>query len=197
MTKDNIKKPQRIAIFASGAGSNAARLMQHFTVDMRCKIVAIVVNNPTAAVISIAQKYGISTIFVEKNSWLSSNHIVEIMAAHKIDFIVLAGFLWRVPEALVAAFPNKIINLHPALLPKFGGKGMYGMNVHKAVVAAAETETGITIHYVNAAYDEGAIIAQYRCSINKMDTPESVATKIKTLEETHFLPTVLDILYNH
>lgn len=197
MTKDNIKMPQRIAIFASGAGSNAARLMQHFTTDTRCKIALIVVNNPTAAVISIAQKYDISTIFVDKNSWLSPNNILAAMQANEIDFIVLAGFLWRVPEALVTAFPSKIINLHPALLPKFGGKGMYGMNVHKAVVAAAETETGITIHYVNAAYDEGAIIAQYKCTVAADDTSENVATKIKMLEETYFVPTVLDVLHNH
>lgn len=197
MTKDNIRMPQRIAIFASGAGSNAERLMQHFTTDGRCEIAAIIVNNPSAAVISIAQKYGISTILVDKNSWLSPNNILQITQSYNIDFIVLAGFLWRIPEALIDAFPNKIINLHPALLPKFGGKGMYGMNVHKAVVAAAETETGITIHYVNAAYDEGAIIAQYKCTVEAQDSAENVATKIKNLEEAYFVATVLSVLYDN
>jgi phosphoribosylglycinamide formyltransferase 1 len=196
MTNNNIKQMQHIAIFASGRGSNAERLMQHFVASTTIKVAVVIVNKPDAAVINIAQKYGILVELVDKSFWLAPNNILRTMQSHKIDFIVLAGFLWRVPAELVAAFPQKIVNLHPSLLPKFGGKGMYGMRVHEAVVAAAETETGITIHYVNEAYDEGAIIAQFKCVVTDFDTAETVADKIHELEKAHFVTTVIKSLTN-
>jgi phosphoribosylglycinamide formyltransferase 1 len=194
MTKDNIKTTPRIAIFASGAGSNAARLMQYFEGNTMAEIALIVTNNPKAGVVASAQKYDIFIEYINKNLWLSPNDILTVLRTHEIDFVVLAGFLWRVPAELVSAFPQRIVNLHPSLLPKFGGKGMYGMHVHTAVVAAGETETGITIHYVNEAYDEGAIIAQYYCPVATHDTPETVAENIRKLEEKHFVATILEVL---
>ena len=194
MTKDNIKTSPRIAVFASGAGSNAARLMAYFDTNKEGKIALVVTNNPMAGVIEFAQKYEIFVEYIDKNSWLAPNNILDILRKHEIDFVVLAGFLWRVPTELVSAFPQRIVNLHPSLLPKFGGKGMYGMHVHKAVVEAGETQTGITVHFVNEDYDEGAIIAQYSCPVFKYDTPETVAEKIHELEKKHFVLTVLEVL---
>ncbi len=187
------EKTTQIAIFASGTGSNAARLMAHFARHATIKIALVVCNKPTAPVLQHADAFGVPSLLVTAAEWQNPEIILKKLQASAIDFIVLAGFLWRIPPALVDAFSQRMINLHPSLLPKYGGKGMYGMRVHEAVVAARETETGITIHYVNEAYDEGAVLAQYRCPVAPADTAEIVSAKIHALE-MEFFPKVVENL---
>jgi formyltetrahydrofolate-dependent phosphoribosylglycinamide formyltransferase len=177
---------KQIAIFASGAGSNAEKIIAYLKDHPAIRVSLIVCNKPDAGVISIAQNHGIRVLLIEKERFFSGDtYLPELKEAH-IHFIVLAGFLWKIPEALIAAYPDKIINIHPALLPNYGGKGMYGMKVHEAVIAAGEKESGITIHYVNEHFDEGAPIFQAKCIIDGGDTPESLAQKIHVLEHRHF-----------
>lgn len=176
-----------IAIFASGEGTNAENLIQHFAGSNRVKISWIITNREEAGVVKRARKHRkgiqvISRYTLEK----STEQFIEFLKIEKIDLIVLAGFLLKLPEKLVAAFPNRIINIHPALLPKFGGKGMYGVNVHKAVLEAGEKESGITIHYVNEEYDKGEIILQEKTAIDINETPESLQEKIHALEHQYF-----------
>lgn len=178
---------KRIAIFASGAGSNAAKIIEHLKGHAAIRVSLIVCNKPGAGVIQIAAGHQIPVLMIEKEKFFRGNaYIDEIQLQSKIDFIVLAGFLWKVPVALIHAYPNRIINIHPALLPKYGGKGMYGMHVHEAVIKAGEKESGITIHYVNEHFDEGEAIFQTRCAIIPDDTPETLAQKIHQLEHEHF-----------
>ncbi|TXT29230.1 MAG: phosphoribosylglycinamide formyltransferase 1 [Chitinophagaceae bacterium] len=184
----------QLAIFASGAGSNADKIMDYFKDSDRIKVALIVCNKPGAGVLEIAKKWGIEAILIEKQGFFSEKSCILALKQHKIDFIVLAGFLWKVPEVLVAAYPQRIINIHPALLPKYGGKGMYGDKVHAAVIAAGEAESGITIHYVNEHYDEGNIIFQAKCPIEVGDTPADLATKIHALEHAHFAKVVEGLL---
>jgi len=186
--------PIHIAIFASGAGSNARKIIEYFeNKGLRIKVSLIVCNVPGAGVLDIAEEKGIPSLMINKSDF-AANGYVESLKNAGIDFIVLAGFLWKVPEVLVRAYPKAIINIHPALLPKYGGKGMYGARVHEAVIAAGEKESGITIHWVNENYDEGAIIFQAKCSIDASDTPTSLANKIHALEHAHFATTIEKLL---
>jgi formyltetrahydrofolate-dependent phosphoribosylglycinamide formyltransferase len=186
--------PIHIAIFASGAGSNARKIIEHFeNKGLRIKVSLIVCNVPGAGVLDIAEEKGIPSLMINKSEF-AANGYVESLKNAGIDFIVLAGFLWKLPEVLVRAYPKAIINIHPALLPKYGGKGMYGARVHEAVIAAGEKESGITIHWVNEHYDEGAIIFQAKCSIDATDTPTSLANKIHALEHAHFATTIEKLL---
>jgi folate-dependent phosphoribosylglycinamide formyltransferase PurN len=203
--------PIHVAIFASGAGSNAKKIIEYFeNKSTPVKISLIVCNVPGAGVLEIAKSKGIPTLMINKAEFESTGYVESLHNAD-IHFIVLAGFLWKVPEVLVNAYQpgmkidssvvngkvntaRGIVNIHPALLPNYGGKGMYGSHVHEAVVAAGEKETGITIHWVDAHYDEGDIIFQARCAVNASDTPTSVADKIHVLEHQHFAPTIEEIL---
>jgi phosphoribosylglycinamide formyltransferase-1 len=187
----NLKPQTNIAIFASGAGSNAQKIIDHFKQHSQIKIALIVCNKPGAGVLTIAQKEGIPTLLIEKEKFFSGNAYVDELKQHNIQFIVLAGFLWKIPVALIAAYPQRIINIHPALLPNYGGKGMYGHFVHEAVIAAKEKESGISIHYVDELYDHGQLIFQARCTIEPGDTPDTLAQKIHILEHTHY-PAVVE-----
>ncbi|MBK7376857.1 MAG: phosphoribosylglycinamide formyltransferase [Chitinophagaceae bacterium] len=175
-----------IAIFASGAGSNARQIIDHFSGSSTVKIALIVCNKPTAGVLTIASKNNIPTLLIEKERFFNGDHYLPVLQKHHIGFIVLAGFLWKLPASLIAAYPKKIINIHPALLPKYGGKGMYGAHVHEAVIASGEKESGISIHYVDELYDHGEIIFQATCSVEENDTPGSLAQKIHELEHAHY-----------
>ncbi|WMI66787.1 phosphoribosylglycinamide formyltransferase [Aestuariibaculum sp. YM273] len=185
---------KRIVIFASGSGSNAENLVEYFNNNDVASVVQILTNNPQAKVLDRAKRLKVSALSFNKIALTETNDVLNLLNATKPDLIVLAGFLWKFPEAIINEYPNKVINVHPALLPKFGGKGMYGMNVHKAVVDNKETETGITIHYVNENYDEGAIIFQAKCDVTPTDTAEDVAAKIHELEMEHFPKVVEDLL---
>lgn len=182
-----------VAIFASGSGSNAENIAEYFKGDENINIVLIVSNKKDAFVHERAKKLNIESVTFAKNDFETTNKVLDYLKENKVDFIVLAGFLLKVPDNLLQAFPDKIVNIHPALLPKFGGKGMYGNAVHKAVVEAGETESGITIHYVNENYDEGAVIFQAKCPVLKSDTYEDVAKKVHTLEYMHF-PIIIEKL---
>lgn len=188
-------KVKRIAIFASGSGSNAERIVSYFESHSEVEISFFLTNNPQAGVIERGRRLGIPTLIFDKKTFSKTDKIVEILEKQGIDLIILGGFLWLIPENMVKAFPNKIINIHPALLPKYGGKGMWGHFVHEAVVANKENESGITIHYVNENYDEGQIIAQYTCEVNATDTPEMVAKSVQVLEHQYF-PLVIEKLLN-
>jgi phosphoribosylglycinamide formyltransferase-1 len=178
---------KNIALFASGNGTNVQRIAEYFSDNENVCIKLIVCNNANAYVLERAEKLGIKSCLInKKETFYNSNSVLEILQQNSIDFIVLAGFLWLIPDAVIAEFPNKIINIHPALLPKYGGKGMYGMHVHEAVVANKERESGITIHYVNRHYDEGEIIFQAKCPLSPEDTPENLAQKIHALEYEYF-----------
>jgi formyltetrahydrofolate-dependent phosphoribosylglycinamide formyltransferase len=180
-----------IAIFASGTGSNALRLMEHFASHPQIKIALLVSNKHGAGALHHASNHGISTLIIEKERFFRGDTYLPELESAGIDFIVLAGFLWKIPPALIKAYPQKIVNLHPALLPKYGGKGMYGKYVHEAVLAAREEESGITIHFVDEQYDHGATIFQAMCPVEKEDTPETLAAKIHQLEHRH-LPAIVE-----
>ncbi len=211
--ENHLVSPIHVAIFASGAGSNAKKIIEYFeNKNTPIKISLIVCNVPGAGVLEIAKSKGIPTLLINKTEFAATGYVESLHNAD-IHFIVLAGFLWKVPEVLVNAYQpgmkidstvvngktntaRGIINIHPALLPKYGGKGMYGARVHEAVVAAGEKETGITIHWVDAHYDEGDIIFQTNCVLDETDTPSTVADKIHVLEHAHFAPTIEKILMN-
>ena len=186
---------KRIVIFASGSGTNAENLIKFFQNSSKANVVQVLTNNPHAKVLDRCKTLAVSALSFNKMALNNTNDVLNILKASNPDLIVLAGFLWKFPEFILNEFPNKVINVHPALLPKFGGKGMYGMHVHNAVVAQKETETGITIHYVNEHYDEGAIIFQAKCNVLPTDTAEDVAAKIHELEMEYF-PKVVDTLLN-
>lgn len=186
---------KKIAIFASGAGSNAGKIIDYFRSHTNIKVGLIVCNKPGAGVLDIAQKESIPTLLIEKETFFRGSAYIPDLNEKGIDFIVLAGFLWKIPSALVKAYPGKIINIHPALLPKYGGKGMYGHFVHEAVVTAKETETGITIHYVDELYDHGQVIFQERVALTPDDTPATVAAKVHRLEHEHF-PKIIEAVVN-
>lgn len=182
-----------IAVFASGSGSNAENIINYFKNNDTILVKLIVSNNPDAYVHHRAEKAGIQSVTFPKSDFINPDRILNFLKELQIDFIVLAGFLLKIPQGLINAYPDRIINIHPALLPEYGGKGMYGDNVHKAVIAAGEKESGITIHYVNENYDEGSIIFQARCEVNPDDTYETVAEKVHKLEYRYF-PEVIDKL---
>lgn len=185
-TKNHKPGTINVAIFASGAGSNAQKLIDHFRHHPQIKIALIVCNKPGAGVLTIAQKENIPALIIEKEKFFRGNAYVDEIKQHNVEFIVLAGFLWKVPVALIKAFPQGIINIHPALLPNYGGKGMYGRFVHEAVIEAKDKESGISIHYVDELYDHGQLIFQARCTIEAEDTAESLAQKIHALEHEHY-----------
>ena len=176
----------KIVIFASGSGSNAENIIHFFRNDPQNRVVGVFSNNPKAYVLERAHRLEVPTFVFQRGDFYHSDAVLRRLEECEADWIILAGFLWRVPENLIQAYPGRIVNIHPALLPRYGGKGMYGMNVHEAVVAAGERESGITIHYVNECYDEGAIIFQARCAIEPGDTPDAVANRVHALEYEHF-----------
>ncbi len=186
-------KKVNIAIFASGGGSNAEKIIEYFKNSKEIQVQLIVSNSLNAGVLNHANNHGILSYVHSKSDALDGS-ILACLKKNKIDFIVLAGYLKKVGDDLIAAYPNKIVNIHPALLPKFGGKGMYGMNVHQAVVAANETESGPTIHFVNEHYDEGAIIEQHKCQLLESDTAEQVQQKVLKLEHQYFAPCIERII---
>lgn len=183
-----------LAIFASGSGSNAENISRYFQSNKNVKISLIISNKADAFVHERAKLLNIESKTFTKQQFEFTSDVLEYLENKKIDYIILAGFLLKVPDNLLAAYPDKIINIHPALLPKFGGKGMYGDNVHKAVVASGEKESGITIHYINENYDEGAIIFQAKCEVLPTDTYEDVASKVHELEYEYFPKTIENIL---
>ena len=184
---------KNIAIFASGTGSNAKKIVAHFRDNTAIDVALIVSNKPTAKVLDMANDNNIPTLIINRADFYKSTSILDDLEKYQIDFIALAGFLWLIPAYLVKAFPNKMINIHPALLPKYGGKGMYGHHVHKAVCKNKETESGITLHYVNEHYDEGNIIFQATCPIAPTDTPTDIAGNVLKLEHYYF-PRILQSL---
>ena len=181
------------AIFASGTGRNALNLITYFSEHPLAEVVLLVSNNSNAGALQHAARLNVPSAVFDKAAFNRPEIILSCLQQHGIDLIVLAGFLLHIPTFLVEAFPQSIINLHPALLPKFGGKGMYGMHVHRAVKEAGETLTGITIHYINEHYDEGMIIAQYSCPVEADDTPETIAQKVHRLEYRYY-PLVIEQL---
>jgi len=184
---------KRIAIFASGSGSNAQKLMEHFKRSNEIEISLVLTNNADAYVLQRADNFEIPTHVFDKNEFYKTEEVIDLLKNLEIDFIVLAGFLWLIPKSLINAYPGRIVNIHPALLPKFGGKGMYGDHVHNAVMAAGEAEGGITIHYVDENYDEGEYIYQARYRIDKNDNLEMVKFKGQQLEHQHY-PRVVETI---
>jgi len=186
---------KQLAIFSSGAGSNAARIIDHFRFHPSIKVSLIVCNKAGAGVLDIAGKEGIPVLLIEKEVFFRGSAYVKELKERQIDLIVLAGFLWKIPAALVQEYKGRIINIHPALLPRHGGKGMYGRHVHEAVIQAREFETGITIHYVDEFYDHGQAIFQAQTAVETGDTPETLARKVQLLEHEHF-PRVIEEVVN-
>ena len=186
---------KRIAIFASGSGTNAENIIHYSRQKTSFEVVKIYCNKPTAGIIEKASKLDIPIEIFSRNIFYNSNYIVNDLKRNNIDFVILAGFLWLIPESLLLGFEDKIINIHPALLPKFGGKGMYGMKVHEAVKETGESKTGITIHKVNKEYDKGEVIFQASCNVLDTDSPDEIAHKVHELEYAHF-PKVIDDFMN-
>ena len=178
-----------IIIFASGRGSNAAAIIDYFKSNGKAKVALIVTNKADAGVVAISESEHIPFVIVDKNT-IAEVLLVEQIKEYKPSLLVLAGFLWKIPESLLHAFPGRIINIHPALLPSYGGKGMYGHHVHNAVIDAKDTESGITIHYVNEVYDEGNIIVQARCHVEQNDTADALAARIHKLEHFYYPRTI-------
>jgi phosphoribosylglycinamide formyltransferase 1 len=188
---------KRIAIFASGGGSNAQKIAQYFTNHPRVEVALVVSNKADAGVLDIAKNMGIETYVIpSKAEYLETENLLQELYIHQIDFIVLAGYLWLIPAYLVDAFEGRIVNIHPALLPKYGGKGMHGMHVHQAVVAAGEKESGITIHLVDKVYDNGKILFQAKVAIEPTDTPADVQKKVLALEHANFAQVVESVVIN-
>ncbi|ALM08590.1 phosphoribosylglycinamide formyltransferase [Sediminicola sp. YIK13] len=184
---------KRIVLFASGSGSNVENIANYFKDNPKVTISAVLTNKRDAKVLERCDRLKINALYFNRTAFLESDCVLDILKAMNPDLIVLAGFLWKIPDALIFHFSDKIINIHPALLPKYGGKGMYGMKVHETIIQNKETETGITIHYVNQNYDEGAIIHQAKTEVTPSDTAKSVAEKVHALEYEHF-PKIIDSL---
>lgn len=186
-------KKRKIAILASGSGTNAQRIIEYFMDNPTVAVSMILSNKKDAYVLVRADQFNIPTMVFDRQTFYETDEIPKLLQKNEIDFVVLAGFLWLIPVNLIRAFPQKIINIHPALLPKYGGKGMYGSYVHQAVLDSGDKESGITIHYVNEEYDKGSIIFQEKCIVLPDDTPESLAQRIHQLEYNHF-PEVIEKL---
>lgn len=180
-----------IAIFASGSGTNAENLINYFSTKKDSKVVIVLSNKSDAFVLERARKLSVKTEIFDRKDFYDSGRVIDILGAYQVDFIVLAGFLWLVPPELINLYSGRIVNIHPALLPEYGGKGMYGSRVHEAVIDNGEDESGITIHFVNEIYDAGDIIFQAKCPVNRDDTPDSLAKKIHQLEYK-FFPRVVE-----
>ena len=187
---------KKIAIFASGSGSNAENIINYFKNDTENVVKIVFCNKPDAYVLERAKRLSVPTFVFGREEFSHSDLVLNELKRLDIDLIVLAGFLWKVPDAIIDAYPDRVINIHPALLPSYGGKGMYGMKVHEAVIAAGEKESGITIHHVDNHYDEGTTIFQAKCDIVPGDTPETLATKVHALEYEHFPRVIKDVLDN-
>ena len=188
-----MKAIPRIALFASGNGSNAQRIAEYFFANGLLEVSAIYSNNPEAYVLERAKLLGIPSVLFSRDAFYNNTSILDDLKSGQTDWIILAGFLWLIPDYILKAFPGRIINIHPALLPAYGGKGMYGMKVHESVIASGDKQSGITIHYVNEQYDKGDIIFQATCQIQADDTPEMLAAKIHELEYEYF-PVVIEKL---
>lgn len=188
-----------IAIFVSGTGSNARVMIDHFRELEKAgagdfNVAMLVSSSQVAKALDMAAQKNIPTLTLDRGAFRNTTELLDVLTEFNVNFIVLAGFLWLIPPYLVQAFPNRIVNIHPALLPKYGGKGMYGMNVHRAVKAANDTESGITIHYVNEHYDEGAVIFQTSTPLASTDTPADIAAKVLRLEHANYSRVVAEIL---
>lgn len=194
MPISDIHKKRCLAIFASGTGSNARQMIAYFHQHPRVEVALVVSNRADAPVLSMAASNGIPTLVIDRAGFYSTRTLLDHLQQYGIDFIVLAGFLWLIPDYLVQAYAGNMVNIHPALLPAYGGKGMYGMRVHEAVKQAGETRTGITIHWVNEHYDEGQVIFQAECPVEASDSPQDIAHKVQKLEHEHFAPVVEQLL---
>ncbi|MCC8096824.1 MAG: phosphoribosylglycinamide formyltransferase [Tannerellaceae bacterium] len=187
---------KNIAIFASGSGTNAKNIIRYFSDSETIKVAVVLSNNRRVKVHERVNNLGVPSFVFNRDEFIEGTPVLEKLAEYQVDFIILAGFMNKIADPLLKAFPNKIINIHPALLPKHGGKGMFGMHVHEAVVAAGEKESGITIHYINENYDEGALIFQAICPVLPEDTPEDVAAKVHALEYAHYPRVIEEVLNN-
>lgn len=185
-----------LAVFASGTGSNARKIMEYFADRENIRVALVVSNNPEAGVLKTAHEFGIPSHITTRREFTQTQDILKVFNAYSVDFVALAGFLWLVPPYLVQAFSNKILNIHPALLPKYGGKGMYGIHVHRAVKAAGETESGPTIHFVNEQYDEGNIVFQTAVKISPSDTAEDIQRKVLAAEHENYARVIEEVI-NH
>ncbi len=186
---------KKLAIFASGSGTNAQNIIEYFLTNKSAEVALVLSNKQNAMVLNRAKQFNVPTITFNRTTFYETGEILKVLENHNIDLIILAGFLWLVPDYLLKKYLNKIINIHPALLPKYGGRGMYGMRVHESVINSGDPESGITIHYVNEKYDEGVIIFQARCRIDEGDSPEMLAQKVHKLEHEHF-PEIIEKLLN-
>ncbi|MFV0248181.1 MAG: phosphoribosylglycinamide formyltransferase [Tenacibaculum sp.] len=186
---------QRIVIFASGSGSNAENIISYFKNSKKAKVSHVLSNNKDAGVFERCKRLRTNAVLFNKEDFLQNDTVLNFLL-NEADFIVLAGFLWKVPLKIIEAFSNKIINIHPSLLPKYGGKGMFGMRIHRAVIKNNEIETGITVHYVNEFYDKGAIIFQAKIPVLSDDNPKSIAQKISALERKHFPIIIKNLIFN-
>ena len=184
---------RNIAIFASGTGTNAENIIKYFSNKKNAKVTLVLSNKREALVLKRAEALKVNHVFFERSDFYASSNVLDYLLINKIDFIVLAGFLWLVPENILAGYGRRIVNIHPALLPSYGGKGMYGIRVHQAVIDNHDRQSGITIHFVNQSYDEGDIIFQARCAVEPSDTADSLASKIHSLEYEHY-PKVIEEL---
>lgn len=186
----------KIAIFASGSGTNAENIIKYFKGHQNIKIDLIISNKKDAYVNTRAQNHCIDNYLISRELFYNSTELLDILQGRDIKYLILAGFLWLIPDYLIKAYPNGIINIHPALLPKYGGKGMYGMRVHRAVAENGDKQTGITIHFCNEAYDEGAIIFQQQCNVSPEDTPDDIANKVHSLEYQYFPKIIEEVILN-
>ena len=187
---------KKLAVFASGTGTNAQKIIDHFSLPGKtAKVSLVVCNKPGAGVLQIAAKANIPVLLIKRDQFFKGDAYLANLKRDEIDFIILAGFLWKIPQALIDAYPRRIINIHPALLPQYGGKGMYGNLVHEAVIAAGDSESGITIHYVDEHYDHGDIIYQAKCPVDQNDNAESLSKKVHALEHRYF-PEVIEKVIN-
>lgn len=191
-----MKRLKNIAVFASGSGTNAENIAIYFKESQVARVTNILANKPDAYVLERAKKMQIPTFVFDRMMFRETGEVLKYLKEANIDFVVLAGFLWLIPTDIIDEFRGKIVNIHPALLPKHGGKGMYGGKVHQAVIDEGDKESGITIHHVNECYDEGNIIFQVKCSVEPGDTPESVANKVHELEYKHFPAVVENLIIN-
>ncbi len=185
---------RNIAILASGSGTNAENIIKYFSNRISARVTLVLSNRSEALVLKRAAAQNVKSIFFDRSDFYSSGKVLDLLLSESIDFIVLAGFLWLVPENILQSYEGRIINIHPALLPRFGGKGMFGDKVHKSVIESHEQESGITIHYVNRFYDDGNIIFQSKCRVDASDTPESLAAKVHALEYEHYPKIIEDLI---
>lgn len=181
---------KNIAIFASGSGTNAERIIRHFAQNPAARVALLLSNRPDAGALGRARALGVETLVVDRETFRDGDRVAGLLARRQIDFIALAGFLWLLPPGLVHAYAGRILNIHPSLLPAYGGKGMYGDRVHRAVIEAGERESGITIHRVDEVYDNGDVVARYRLEVRPGETPESLAARIHELEYAHYPRTI-------